>query len=58
MQHAVDAGFAGVSLFALGYEDDAGSGRAIDTIAAQLAPATGDVRSRRRPRHHERPASG
>ena len=36
MQRAVDAGFTGVSLFALGYEDD-DVWRAIDTIAAQLA---------------------
>jgi spore germination protein YaaH len=37
MQRAVDAGFGGVSLFAFGYEDDA-VWRAVDTIAAQLAP--------------------
>jgi spore germination protein len=39
MQHAVDAGFGGVALFALGYEDTA-TWNAIDTIAAQLKPAT------------------
>ena len=39
MQHAIDGGFRGVSLFALGYED-ARTWAAIDTIAAQLAPTT------------------
>jgi HAD superfamily hydrolase (TIGR01509 family) len=39
MQHAVDAGFGGVSLFAFGYED-AATWTAIDTIAAQLQPTT------------------
>jgi HAD superfamily hydrolase (TIGR01509 family) len=38
MQHAVDGGFGGVSLFAFGYED-AATWTAIDTIAAQLAPS-------------------
>ncbi|MET0145436.1 MAG: HAD-IA family hydrolase [Ilumatobacteraceae bacterium] len=37
MQDAIDGGFRGVSLFALGYEDD-DVWRAIDTIAAQIAP--------------------
>ena len=37
MQHAVDGGFGGVSLFAFGYED-AATWTAIDTIAAQLQP--------------------
>jgi hypothetical protein len=37
MQRAVDAGFAGVALFALGY-DDAATWTAIDTIARQLQP--------------------
>jgi HAD superfamily hydrolase (TIGR01509 family) len=39
MEHAVDGGFGGVSLFAFGYED-AATWTAIDTIAAQLSPAT------------------
>jgi HAD superfamily hydrolase (TIGR01509 family) len=39
MQHAVDGGFGGVALFAFGYED-AATWTAIDTIAAQLPPAT------------------
>ena len=42
MQHAVDAGFDGVSLFALGYEDD-DVWRAIDTIAAQIAPTASTI---------------
>ncbi len=37
MQHAIDGGFGGVSLFAFGYED-AATWTAIDTIAAQLRP--------------------
>jgi spore germination protein len=37
MQRAVDAGFAGVALFALGYDDDA-TWTAIDTISRQLQP--------------------
>ncbi len=39
MQEAVDAGFAGVALFALGYDDDR-VWSAIGTIAAQLSPTT------------------
>ncbi len=38
IQHAVDAGFGGVALFALGYEDDA-TWQGIDRVAAQLQPA-------------------
>ena len=53
MQRAVDAGFGGVALFALGYEDDA-VWRAVDTIAAQLARPR-RRRPRRPPRHRERP---
>jgi spore germination protein YaaH len=41
MQHAIDGGFGGVSLFALGYEDPA-TWTAIDTIAAQMAPTSTD----------------
>jgi HAD superfamily hydrolase (TIGR01509 family) len=37
MQRAVDAGFAGVALFALGYDDPA-TWTAIDTISRQLSP--------------------
>ena len=37
MQRAVDAGFAGVALFALGY-DDAATWTAIETISRQLQP--------------------
>jgi spore germination protein YaaH len=40
MQDAIDGGFRGVSLFALGYED-AQVWNAIDTVAAQVAPPTG-----------------
>jgi HAD superfamily hydrolase (TIGR01509 family) len=38
MQDAIDAGFRGVALFALGYEDPQ-VWNAIDTVAAQVAPA-------------------
>ena len=38
MQDAIDGGFRGVSLFALGYED-AQLWNAIDTVAAQVQPA-------------------
>jgi spore germination protein YaaH len=37
MQDAIDGGFRGVSLFALGYEDPQ-VWNAIDTVAAQVAP--------------------
>jgi HAD superfamily hydrolase (TIGR01509 family) len=37
MQHAIDGGFGGVSLFAFGYED-AATWTAIGTIAAQVQP--------------------
>ena len=36
MQRAVDAGFGGVALFALGYDDDE-VWSAVDTVAASLA---------------------
>ena len=42
MQRAVDAGFAGVALFALGYGDEAVWG-AVDTIAAELQPASAET---------------
>jgi spore germination protein YaaH len=42
MQHAVDGGFGGVSLFAFGYEDPA-TWTAIDTIAAQVQPSATTV---------------
>jgi len=38
MQRAVAAGFGGVSLFALGYEDEA-TWNAISAISRQLGPA-------------------
>ena len=53
MQDAIDGGFRGVSLFALGYED-AAVWNAIDTVAAQVA-AGRHARRRRPPPPAERP---
>ena len=54
MQRAVDAGFGGVSLFALGYEDDAVWGPSTPSPPS-WPPATATSTTRRRPPPRERP---